>query len=103
MIPRVVGLGGLEMRLITILLVIDTMTLCVAGVGTVVGSLMSNVFVSSTPSGKSIVIVTRLRDRDGLWHRDEDRLRQSDWMRHGDWMRYRDWLRDHQRHLNQID
>jgi len=102
MIRRVVGLGGLKVRLVTILLVVNSMTLSIDGVGAVVCGLVTKVFVSATSSDESVV-VTRLRNRDRLWHRNEDRLRQSDWMRYGDRMWDRDWFRNYQRHLNRIE
>jgi len=100
MIRRVVGLRGLKVRLVTVLLVVNSMTLSVDGVGAVVGGLVTNVFVSATSGDESTVFVTRVRDGDRLWHRNEDRLRQSDWMRHGHRMRDRDRFRNYQRHLN---
>jgi len=98
MIRRVVRLRWLELGLlITVLLVVGFVAL--RGISVIVDRLVANMIISAS-SGNATFIVTRLRNRDRLWHRDENRFSQSNRMRYGDWMRHRHRFRYQEGHLN---
>lgn len=94
---RVVGMGGLKVLLTIVSLIVHySVTLDIHVVAAVAG-IVANVVVSSVAC--SDVVVARLRDRDRLWHRDEDRLGECNRMRHRHRMWYRYRLGHHQRYL----